>query len=478
MKSTSVSRLLVFTFLFWISPSAGNAQSYFQKIYYSSPYDQEGQDVWPMPDGGFLIAGYTGNSTVNDMDIEIIKTDAQGDLVWKKTYGGSKPDFPYRMLPTADGNYFIIGYSQSYGGGDYDVLLLKIDPQGNLIWLKTYGGWGNDQGSEIIATADGNYLIVGHSNSLAMADQDVYLLKIDPNGMVIWDKWWGGGNNDYGSSVKQCPDGGYIIVGTTFSAGTAGDAYLVKIDGAGNFGWSQNFGGSLYDEGVFINAHSDGSFVFLVRDSSSVGRDIDARVIKADAAGNVLWNKVYGGTRKDTPKMIQPTMDGGYVIAAITRSFGLINPDMWILKLDAAGDTTWTRRYGGFQNEHCYVVRELADGSFIATGKTTSYSPNFETIFLKLNPIGTLDIKVNDNASSSSFSVYPNPTSGPLNLDLRGIPALKRICISDLTGREVYIQEELANEKKEISLEGLGAGVYFVTVQSEFRTYTQKLILR
>ncbi len=454
------------------------SQTYFQKVYYNAPYEQEGQDVLPTADGGYIMAGYTTNSILHDIDVHILKADAMGNFVWSKTYGGVKPDFINHMLATSDGNYLLVGYSQSYGGGDCDVLLLKIDPAGNLLWLKTYGGWGNDQGFDVIATDDGNYMIAGSSNSASMSDYDTYLVKIDPSGNAIWSKWIGGGGNDFGSSLKQCPDGGYAVIGTTLSFGAGGDAYLIKTDASGNSVWTKTFGGGLYDEGIYITANPDGSLVFLVRDSSNAGQDIDVRVIKTDAGGNVIWNKNYGGNRKDTPKMVQPTMDGGYVVAAITRSFGLLNPDMWILKLDANGDIVWTKMYGGGQHEHCYVVRELWDGSFIAAGKTDSYSPDVEVMFLKLSSAGTLSVGVDETGIAGNvFSLFPNPTERSVSLNMTGSKPLK-INITDAAGNEIYRDDDVKNEKTQIDLGGQSAGVYFVTVQTEFESNTKKLILK
>ena len=299
---------------------------YFQKVYVSSPYDQEGQDVQPTPDGGYLIAGYTQNSTQYDCDVYIIKTDAGGNMITSKIYGGNKPDFPYHMIPSGDGNFLIVGYSQSYGGGDADVLLMKVDQSGNQIWQKTYGGFGNDYGQDIVPTSDGNFVMVGWTNSGA-SSKEINLIKVDPSGNTIWNKMLGGGADDYGHSLKQCSDGGYIILGHTMGSGN-GDAYLVKADSNGDFAWSQVYGGAGYDEGSYIHANSDNTFTFLIRDSSNVGQDIDVRIVKTDGAGTTIWSKSYGGNKKDTPKMIQPTSDGGYIAAAISRSFGWINPDM------------------------------------------------------------------------------------------------------------------------------------------------------
>jgi hypothetical protein len=468
--------LLILVFL---STLGSKAQTYFQKVYQSSPYNQEGMDVVSMPDGGYLIAGYTTNSTANDADIMVIKTDAFGSKIWSKTYGGAKPDFPYHMLPTNDGNYFIIGYSQSYGGGDVDILLLKIDASGNQKWLKTYGGTGNDQGRDIIATADGNYMIVGSSNSYGLTNQNANLIKIDTAGVVKWNKTYGGNSDDFGNSVKQCNDGGFIMLGQTFSYGVGnGDAYLIKTAANGDTLWTKTFGGLLSDEGVYVTANNDNTFTFVIRDSSNVGKDIDIRIVKTDVSGNLTWSKTYGGYKKDTPKMIQPTSDGGYVVAGHSRSFGWINPDMWILKLNNTGDTTWTKHYGGNNHEHCYVVREQIDGSYIAVGKTESFGPDMDPIFLKLNMNGNLITGIEEQIiSSNDIDLYPNPNEGILNIDLTNFKAIK-ITVTDILGVEIYRRELNNNEENiNIKLYDKKPGVYFVKGESETQSVIKKFII-
>lgn len=475
MRSIVAALALAFL-IFFAGISYG--QTYFQKVYYNSPYEQEGQDVVATPDGGYLIAGYTTNSTFNDCDVYIIKTDGNGNLLWTKTYGGAKPDFPYHLIPTNDGNYFLIGYSQSYGGGDYDILLLKIDQSGNLVWSKTYGGNGNDQGKDIIATSDGNYLIVGWSNSPLLGNQEANLIKINPAGTVIWSRLYGGTGHDYGHSVKQCVDGGYIMLGQTFSYGAGGgDAYLVKTDAGGNSVWTKTFGGALSDEGVYINANNDKTFTFLIRDSCGIGKDIDVRIVKTDSSGNLIWSKSYGGNQKDTPKMIQPTSDGGYVAAAISRSFGWINPDMWIIKFDNMGDTTWTRHFGGVNNEHCYVVREQPDGSYIAVGKTASYGPDLDPIFLKLNSSGVVGVSTYElSAPAEKIRLYPNPSDGVLNLDLNGYK-ITRVVITNIIGGEVYNKEFNHEEYLKIKLNNIPPGIYFLKSESKTKSVVNKFII-
>jgi hypothetical protein len=454
-----------------------NAQTYFQKVYQSAPYEQEGQDVLATADGGYLIAGYTTNSTQYDCNIYIVKTDGAGNLQWTKNYGGARPDFPYHMIATADGNYFLIGYSQSYSAGDADMYLAKIDPSGNLIWYKVYGGSGNDYGKDIIQTSDGNYLIVGWSNSPSMTDQNANLIKIDPSGNVIWSKLYGGSADDFGSSVKECGDGGFIMLGQSMSYGNGGDAYLVKTNAAGDLQWYKTFGGANYDEGVYLVKNSDESFVFVVRDSSNAGKDIDIDILKTDNDGNLIWSKNYGSTQKDTPKMVQATSDGGYIIAGISRSFGWINPDMWILKCNSGGDTTWTKHFGGVNHEHCYAVREQADGSYIAVGKTDSYGPDMDVMLLKLNSQGDLTIGLNEPlALNASVKLFPVPGHDDLTLDLGDFKA-NRLVLTDIGGKEIYSKCCDNTKLVTIDVRDRKSGTYILKLESETQTITKRIII-
>ncbi|MES2590690.1 MAG: T9SS type A sorting domain-containing protein [Bacteroidota bacterium] len=483
MKTTK--HIILFQLLLLLAlnslPGKINAQITFQKVF-TSLYSQDGLDVLPTSDGGYIIAGMTTNDIFNDTDVYIIKTNSAGETVWTKAYGGSLPDYASCVLKASDNNYFVLGYSQSFGGGDYDTYLLKINSStGDTLWTKTYGSYGNEQGKEIIPTSDGNYMIVGYTNGLATSNYDAYLTKIDLDGNILWSQNYGGTAYEAGNSVKECIDGGFVLIGNTYSYGQGNcDAYVVKTNSTGGQLWTKTYGGANFDEGIYTYANADGSLMFCVRDSSAGAGDIDIRVIKTDANGVDIWNQTYGGDKKDTGKMIQPTSDGGFVIAGHSRSFGWVNPDMWIIKIDTDGDTVWTRHYGGSDHEHCYSVRQIADGGFIAVGKTESFSNYDEIIFLKLNSSGNMAaVSVNEIANNDKLNVFPNPTDGTLFINLEDLEIeSSSLIISNVVGEIVYSEKINTSEKKIIDLNDQKPGMYLLTIQSTEKLITKKISLQ
>src|ERR1700741_211568 len=275
-------------------PFLTSAQVTFQKIY-PSVIDQSGRDVVATSDGGYLIVGMTTNYTPNDSDLLVIKTNYLGDTLWTKKYGGPQAEYANAIIPTYDGNYFILGFTRSFGSGSDDTWLVKMDPYGNILWTQTYGSTGIDDGNDIIATWDGNYVITGRTNNNA------HLFKIDPSGNVIWTKTYGGAQYENSHSVKQCLDGGYILTGQTRSYGQGlADIYIVKTNSFGDTLWTKTYGGAGMDDGNSIIANSDGTYIICAETNSAGGYgDYDIQMIKTDSYGNGIWNKRYGGQEKD-----------------------------------------------------------------------------------------------------------------------------------------------------------------------------------
>jgi hypothetical protein len=452
----------------------------FQQIY-PAQVDQSGKDVIEI-NSGYLIAGMNEKSP-GDTDIYILKTDINGDTILSQSFGGGQPDYPYAIRSSGDGNFFIIGFTKSFGIGSYDIWLLKIDPQLNLLWSKTYGGTGDDVGKDIVSTYDGKFVVTGRSDSPGNLGYDAILLKIDVAGNLIWEHSYGGVLDENARALVECSDGGLAVIGQSFTNGAgSGDLFFFKTDSSGLLLWSKTYGGTLMDDGNDIVLNPDGTFILCGETNSFGNGGIDVWIIKTDASGNSIWDFTYGGTDKDVSKTIELTADGGYIIGAISRSWGWINPDMWLVKIDGSGLVQWTRHYGSWDHEHCYAVRQTSDGGFISIGHTKSYGPVSRIMFLKLDQNGTNELK-DDFTSLPMFSVYPNPSRGKFILHFNEsafIDSIIEIEIYSFDGKIVYKEKcNILGNEIEIHLaeNALKTGVYFCKVKNDKVLKQEKLII-
>ena len=373
-----------------------------------------GASVQQTTDGGYIITG-SKNSFGNDTtDVYLIKTDGSGVEQWSKTYGGSNDDAGYSVQQTTDGGYIITGSTQDAVNGRADIWLIKTNGNGDTLWTKTFGGPEDlEIGKSVQQTTDGGYIITGNGVSGPLGDSDVNLIKTDGNGIEQWTKNFGASDGDWGASVQQTTDGGYIITGSIQPfpfTDPNGYVYLLKTDNQGNIQWEQFLDFSLtnsafYNVGSSVQQTTDGGYIItgytqIFDIVGSVNRDVF--LIKTDGNGDSLWTKTLGGSNDDAGYSVQQTTDGGYIITGSTQSFGNGGSDIWLIKTDGNGDTLWAKTFGGSDDDYGLSVQQTTDGGYIIAGVTSSFGNGENDVYLiktdgSGNITSTFNIPINPN---------------------------------------------------------------------------------
>jgi hypothetical protein len=264
------------------------------------------------------------------------------NIQWIKTFGGSGHEEGYDVQQTNDGGYIITGRN-ALGG----LWLIKTDANGDTLWTKNIFGFGHS----VRQTTDGGYIITGSLHG------DVLLVKTNTNGDTIWTRTFNGHgviapSNDWGSSVDNTSDGGYIIAGRENSAGFfTGSSWLIKTNANGDSLWTRIFGSG---DGASVRQTTDGGYVIA---GYTLSTALDAWLIKTDENGDTLWTKTFGDSGQDIGYSVQQITDGGYVIAGGTESYGAGGYDAWLIKTDENGDTLWTKTFGDSGQDIGYSVQ-------------------------------------------------------------------------------------------------------------------------
>jgi len=253
----------------------------------------------------------------------------------------------------------------------------------DTLWTRTFGGYDGDFGYSIQQTMDGGYIITGYTYSHGAGSADVCLIKTDANGNEQWTQTFDVSFNDKGYSVQQTSDGGYIITGyTEYCGGDSAGVYLMKTDANGNEQWTQTFDGNDWDEGWSVQQTTDGGYIIAGSTWYYSANSGDVYLIKTDANGNESWMQTFGGSSDEHGYSVQQTSDGGYIIAGHTWSYGSGEYDVFVIKTDTNGNESWTQTFGGSSSDFSYSVQQTTDGGYIIAGKTYSYGTGESDVYL------------------------------------------------------------------------------------------------
>jgi len=330
-------------------------------------------------DGGYVIAGYTRRPE-SGYDSWLIKTDSLGNLEWNKTYFDG---MVRSLVETSDGGYAMCGYTYAFDAGSGDFWLLKTDANGNAQWNRTFGGAHLDFGRSLVQTSDDGYAMCGYTYSFGAGATDFWLVKTDSAGNMQWNKTHGEMGGDVAYSLVQASDGGYAIAGETDY-----DFWLVKTDGSGNMEWNQTYGGEGLEWALSLVKTSDGGYALAGITNSFGAEDSDCWLVKTDSAGNMQWNKPYGGADNDVVHSLIETSDGGFALAGGTYSFDARYNDFWLIKTDANGNMEWNQKYGGTRSEYAESVVETSDGGYVLAGETKSFGVGTNALVVKTDEYG------------------------------------------------------------------------------------------
>jgi uncharacterized delta-60 repeat protein len=288
-------------------------------------------------DGGYILAGEADSFGAGRSDFFVLKLNPDGTVAWQKTYGGTSSDMANSIQQTTDGGYIVAGRSSSFGAGGTDAWVLKLNPDGTVAWQKTYGETGTDMANSIQQTSDGGYIVAGRSSSFGAGVNDAWVLRLNPDGSVAWQMTYGDTGHDYANSVQQTSDGGYIVAGYSYSFGAGGgDAWVLKLDPDGTVAWQKTYGGTGWDPAWSVQQTSDGGYIVAGWTNSFGAGGYDAWVLKLNPDGTVAWQKTYGPSWDDWVNYVTQTMDG-FIMAGSTCPFSG-SCDLWVLKVNADGD--------------------------------------------------------------------------------------------------------------------------------------------
>jgi hypothetical protein len=455
-------------------------------------------------DNKYLVAGQTWSidGDVDSIhrrllsDVWLLKLDENGNILWKKSYGGNSGESMYAIIQTLDNGFLMVGSTSSTNGdvtenrGLSDCWVIKIDSIGNIQWQKTIGGSGDESLLSVFQTQNGDYIMGGYSNSNDKdffensGKYDMWVLKLDLLGKIVWKKRLGGSKDDYVSQLTNIDDKTFAVAGRTYSEdgdmiGALGD-YSIKMDSSGSVIWKKSFG--YYNEGVGLKEFH--AITMSQKNIVSVGMKIvlrnalpphlsyswDFLVTKSDTGGNRLWSKYFGGTETEKATSVVTLSNGDLLLSGIAQSDDVDvtdnhgDIDFWVVRTDSLGNLKNANCYGGSKREQAYASAIDKQGNLILIGYSESSNGTFtqnkgsyDVAIIKLKYDLT---STNERDVETAISVFPNPveTELILRLPLNVSPQFR---LYDIAGRLMFQSKE-GEKNTSIDMHNFPQGFYIL----------------
>ncbi len=361
---------------------------------YGGEYGERLITIFEVYDGGYIASGYThswGPGTPQYSNGYIIRLDSLGDTLWTHICGGLLDEIIHTIQPTPEGGFIGVGYTTSSGNGKEDAYIVELDGAGNEIASFTLGDTADDGANCIMPAVDG-YIIAGWTNRFSPEGyDDMWLIKLDPFGDTVWTRVYGGYYSENALCAIQTEDKGYIAVGYTYSFGAGGsDIYVVRTDSMGDTLWTRTYGGPGDETGYCVQEIPAEGFIITGTTASFGAGGIDAYFLFIDYNGNLIFSQTYGGADNDEAYTGILTPDGGFIIAGYTSSL-TGSPRAWLIKTDPEGSVIWENTYGD-NSSGLWTVQNTMDGGFIAAGYLVSPAGDLDAFIIKTTEEGITEI--------------------------------------------------------------------------------------
>jgi hypothetical protein len=449
-----------------------------------------GYSVGQTLDGGYIIAGSAQQYVPGGYDIYIIRADYSGHMVWYRTFGAFQEfDIAYSVQQAFDGGFICAGEAYNNEARGFDMDLRWTESAGHIGWHRAFGGPGKQAGYALQQTRDGGYIVAGYTRPPGTAEQDAFVVKTDSQGDSLWSTTFGTEFEDEIWSINQTwPDGGYIMAGYTRLPPYHGWMFLLaRMDASGDTLWTRTFEDArqygLHIKKIWAEQTVDGGYILAGATNTRSATGVDAVVIKVDADGDLLWRKTYGGEGDDCASEIHQTPDGGFIVVGSTEPPGGGDTDVYVMRLDADGDSIWTATYGGSGYDFGLSIRQTSDGGYIIAGSSASFGTQSRDVCLiKTAPESGMTYPLRFRVSEPR----PNPCSRVVTFSI-DLSEREDVTIDfyDVRGRMLGfpVRTTVGQGQRDLTLDleslpqPVTSGVYFCRLAARNHTATRKVIM-